>query len=123
MTLIATRAELGVELSSHRYGDYVEAVPSNSHGAAIGLEVGDIITKAGKVGELQFPVKYYEGYSRVLLVIGNDNVVSEACPLSLLIMRGEEKGTVRPRINSFNSTESGGSSKSSPDEISSDTSL
>jgi len=94
MTFTATCADLGLKLSTHTLGDYVVDAPPGSHGVLIGLREGDVIAKCGKVGELQFPVKYYQGYNRVLLILGNDNEISPACPISLQVLRGAQRPSV-----------------------------
>merc|ERR1719453_2965051 len=94
VTLTATDANLGVQLCSHNLGDYVVDAPPGSYGVSIGLREGDVIAKAGKVGDLQFPVKYYQGYNRVLLILGNDNEISPACPISLQVLRGAQRPSV-----------------------------
>jgi hypothetical protein len=85
--LTATTTNVGVQLSRHMLGDIVEAVPAGSHGAAIGLQEGDIIKSAGKVGAIQFPVKYYNGLDKVALIVKNDVEVSEESPMEMLILR------------------------------------
>lgn len=94
--MTATTADLGVELSRHKLGDYVEAVPADSPGAEIGLKEGDVITKLGKEGDTQFPVKFYQGVPKVLLILQNGTPVSEDAPLSLVVRREEQKPTTKP---------------------------
>jgi hypothetical protein len=106
VTLTSTQNDLGVQLSPHMLGDYVEAVPHGSQGAAIGLTEGDVITKAGTVGKTQFPVKYYQGLNRVVLILSNNDGISEQFPMELVVLRDEDKPCPpgRPRADSKTST-------------------
>jgi hypothetical protein len=85
-------------------GDFVEAVPVGSHGEKIGLEEGDIISKAGTQGKIQFPVKYYQGLSRVSLILSNSDGVSEEFPMSLVVLRDEDKPAPPGRDRSLSKT-------------------
>merc|ERR1719482_1173594 len=114
VTLTTTSADMGVKMSPHILGDYVESVPAGSHGAAIGLQEGDIITKAGSEGDIQFPVKYYQGVHRVSLILNNTKPVSEATPMSMLILRGGDEEKKRPRSDSKTSTKDGSEDSPAP---------
>lgn len=106
VTLTTSEKDLGVKLSPHLLGDLVEEVPAGSQGAAIGLQVGDVINKAGTVGKTQFPVKYYQGLQRVVLILNNNDGVTAETPMSLVIFRDEEdeKKPNRNRADSKTST-------------------
>jgi hypothetical protein len=83
---------LGVEISSHRLGDYVDEVPAGTVGAAIGLRQGDVIIKAGMKGQPQLPVKYHKSVQNILSGLQKENAeVSEKSPLVIAVRRGVSK--------------------------------
>jgi hypothetical protein len=122
LTFSATQVDLGVELTSHRFGDCVGEVPLGSHAAVIGLQQGDIITKAGFQGQLQYPVKYYQGVHKVLYFLENDTAVSAASPLVFTVLRGvppeaneDFKPVARPRTMSMSTAASTDVRSATPD--------
>jgi hypothetical protein len=81
---------LGVELTSHKLGVYVHAVPIGSLGDAIGLKEGDVITKAGIKGHVHYPVKHFNDTDRVMYLLQNEDKSGES-PVIFTIWRGEIK--------------------------------
>ena len=60
------------------------------------MKEGDVITKLGKEGDTQFPVKFYQGVPKVLLILQNGTPVIEDASMSLVVRREEEKPTTKP---------------------------
>jgi hypothetical protein len=94
LTLNAFRADLGVQLSEHPQGERVDAVPPESHGASIGLQVGDVITMVNA-----FSVKYYKGVKKCVTLIENSAEVSQAAPMSLALLRSAGGSTPEQFLN------------------------
>ena len=95
LTLTATHADLGVQLSEHPQGERVNAVPPGSHGAAIGLKVSDVITKVNdfQVTGHRFTSdsdglpRFYRGVKKCVILVENHATVSEEAPVALAVLR------------------------------------
>ena len=58
-------------------------MPAESYGAAVGLQVGDIVSAVGKCS-----VPYYKSVAKCMLIVENAVKISEESPVTLTVRRG-----------------------------------